>query len=186
MCNYTQLGGQVGLDSKTAARYTAILEQLFLLKRIEAWSHNHLKRVVKTPKLQFIDAGLLATMLKVTTPEIQRDRSRFGGLLESFVYGEMMKHAITAEEEYLLLYYRDIDKVEVDIVIENTAGEIIGVKVKAAAGVKPGDLNGLKKLAQTAGALFKMGIILYDGTETLPLGDRLWAAPVSTLWGSAR
>jgi uncharacterized protein len=185
MCNYTRLGGQVGLDSKTAARYTAILEQLFLLKRIETWSHNRLKRVVKTPKLQFIDTGLLATVLNVTTTEILRDRSRFGCLLESFVYGEMMKHAITAEDEYLLLYYRDIDKDEVDIVIENTAGEIIGVEVKAAASVKSVDLSGLRKLAEASGPLFKMGIILYDGAEMLPLGDRLWAAPVSTLWGSA-
>jgi predicted AAA+ superfamily ATPase len=186
MCNYTRLGGQVGLDSKTAARYTAILEQLFLLKRIEAWSKNRLKRVIKTPKLQFIDTGLLATLQKLTAPEIQNDRSRFGGLLESFVYGEIMKHAITADDDYLLLYYRDIDKVEVDIVIENSAGEIIGVEVKAAASVKSEDLTGLRKLAKAAGSLFKMGILLYDGEEKLPLGDSLWAAPVSTLWGSAR
>jgi hypothetical protein len=159
---------------------------IILVDLIEAWSRNRLKRVVRTPKLQFIDTGLLATVLNVTTTGILRDRSRFGCLLESFVYGEMLKHAITAKDEYLLLYYRDIDKVEVDIVIENTAGEIVGVEVKAAASVKSGDLNGLRKLAQASGQLFKMGIILYDGAETLPLGDRLWAAPVSTLWGSAR
>jgi predicted AAA+ superfamily ATPase len=183
MCNYTHLGGQVGLDSKTAARYTAIFEQLFLLKRVEAWSRNYLKRVIKTPKLQFIDTGLLAALMSVTTTEVLNDRSRFGCLLESFVYGEIMKHSMTAQDDYLILYYRDIDKVEVDIVIENTAGELIGIEVKAAASVKSGDLHGLKKLAEASGPLFKMGILLYDGTEVLPLGDRLWAAPISTLWG---
>lgn len=183
MCNYSQLGGQVGLDSKTAARYTAIFEQLFLLKRTEAWSKNQLKRVVKTPKLHFIDTGVLATLQNLTTDAIMNDRCRLGCILESFVHSEIMKHAIVAEDDYRILHYRDIDKVEVDIVIENSASEIIGIEVKAAATVKTGDLNGLRKLQTAAGRLFKRGILLYDGTETLPLGNNLCAAPISTLWG---
>ena len=88
MCNYTQLGGQVGLDSKTAARYVGVFEQMFLLKRVEVWARNQLKRVIKTPKLQFIDAGLLATLLDLGADEVQRDRRRFGSVLETFVYME--------------------------------------------------------------------------------------------------
>ena len=49
--------------------------------------------------------------------------------------------------------------------------------------VKAADLRGLKKLADLAGSQFKLGVVLYDGSETLPLGDGLWAAPLSTLWG---
>jgi predicted AAA+ superfamily ATPase len=81
------------------------------------------------------------------------------------------------------MYYRDADKVEVDVVIENAAGKLVGVEVKASATVKESDLRGLKKLANIAGDQFKMGVLLYDGTETMPLGDRIWAAPLSTLWG---
>jgi len=183
MCNYTQLGGQVGLDSKTAARYAGVFEQMYLLKRIEVWARNRLKRVVKTPKLQFIDAGLLATLLDLGVAEVQQDRSRFGSLLETFVYGELLKHSTTAEDDYRLLYYRDVDMLEVDVVIENTAGQLIGVEVKAAATVKTNDLRGLKKLANVAGDQFRMGVLLYDGTETMPLGNDLWAVPLSTLWG---
>jgi len=183
MCNYTQLGGQVGLDSKTAARYLGIFEQMYLLKRIEVWANNRLKRVVKTPKLQFIDSGLLATLIDLDVAEIQRDRSRFGNVLETFVYGELLKHVTTAEGEYRLLYYRDMDKFEVDVVIENAAGYLVGVEVKASATVKESDLRGLKKLASVAPEQFKLGVLLYDGNETMPLGDGLWAAPLSTLWG---
>ena len=183
MCNYTKLGGQVGLDSKTASRYTGVLEQMYLLKRIEVWARNRLKRVVKTPKLQFIDTGLLSTLLDFGAAEAQQDRSRFGKILETFVYGELLKHSSTAEGDYKLLYYRDLDMFEVDMVIENASGQLIGVEVKASATVNAGDLRGLKKLASVAGDLFKMGILLYDGTETMPLGDGLWAAPLSTLWG---
>jgi len=104
-------------------------------------------------------------------------------VLETFVYSELLKHVTTAEGNYQLLYYRDLDKFEVDIVIENSAGQLIGVEIKASATVKESDLRGLKKLANVAGKQFKLGVLLYDGTETLPLGDGLWAAPLSTLWG---
>jgi predicted AAA+ superfamily ATPase len=94
----------------------------------------------------------------------------------------LLKHASTAEGDYHLLYYRDADKFEVDVVIENGAGLIVGVEVKASAIVKESDLRGLKKLASLGGQ-FKMGVLLYDGVETMPLGDGIWAAPLSTLWG---
>lgn len=185
MCNYTQLGGQVGLDHKTAARYVTVFEQMYLLKRVDVWARNRLNRVVKTPKVQFIDSGLLSTLMDLTPAMVVQDRSRFGHVLETFVYGELLKHATSADGDYQLLYYRDHDQfeVDVDVVIENAAGELVGVEIKATASVRQTDLRGLKRLANIAGDQFKLGVILYDGTETLPLGDRLWAAPISSLWG---
>jgi predicted AAA+ superfamily ATPase len=184
ICNYSQLGGQVGIDHKTAAKYLGIFEQMYLLKRVDVWARNRLKRMVKMPKLQFIDAGLLATLLDLTAEETQKDKTRFGHVLETFVYAELLKHASTAEGDYQLLYYRDADQVEVDLVIENAAGQVVGVEIKSSATVKASDLRGLRKLAGLAGADFKMGVLLYDGDETLPLGDNIWAAPLSTLWGT--
>ena len=184
MCNYTQLGGQVGLDGKTVSRYVGVFEQMYLLKRIDVWARNRLNRVIKTPKLQFIDSGLLATLLDLTAEETQQDRTRFGNALETFVFGELLKHTTTADGDYRLMYYRDADKFEVDVVIENAAGQLVGVEVKAAATVKESDLRGLKKMASLAVRQFKMGVLLYDGTETMPLADGIWAAPLSTLWGA--
>ena len=184
MCNYTQLAGQVGLDGKTAAKYVGIFEQMYLLKRVDVWARNRLNRVVKTPKLQFIDSGLLATLLDLTAQEVENGRTRFGNVLETFVFAELLKHATTAEGDYRLMYYRDADKVQVDVVIENAAGQLVGVEVKATATVQESALRGLKKLSGLAGDSFKMGILLYDGDEIMPLGDRIWAAPLSTLWGN--
>ena len=183
MCNYSQLGGHVGLDGKTASRYISIFEQMYLLKRIDVWARNRLNRVVKTPKLQFIDSGLLSALLDLSSAEVQQDRTRFGNVLETFVFGELLKHASSAGGNYRLMYYRDADKFEVDFVIENAAGKLVGVEVKATATVKERDLRGLKKMASLAGDQFKMGVLLYDGTETMPLGNGIWAAPLSTLWG---
>lgn len=183
-CNYAQLGALIGLDGKTVSRYVGVFEQMYLLKRVEVWARNRLKRVVKTPKLQFIDSGLLSTLLDLNAEEIQTDRTRFGNVLETFVFSELLKHATTAEGGYRLMYYRDADKVEVDIIIENAAGKLVGIEVKASATVREGDLRGLKKLASLSGDQFKMGVLLYDGDEILPLGDSLWAAPLSSLWGN--
>ena len=183
MCNYTKLGGQVGLDGKTAARYISVFEQMYLLKRVDVWARNRLNRVVKTPKLQFLDSGLLASLLGLNTEALNQDRMRLGSLLESFVFSELLKHTTTADDDYDLMYYRDADKYEVDVVIENTAGQLIGVEVKAAASIKESDLRGLKKLASLAGDQFKMGVLLYDGTEIMPLSEKLWAVPLSSLWG---
>lgn len=184
MCNYTQLGGQVGLDGKTAAKYISVFEQMYLLRRVDVWARNRLNRVVKSPKLQFIDSGLLATLLDLTADEVEKNRTRFGNVLETFVFSELLKHTTTADGEYQLMYYRDADKVEVDVVIENSAGQLVGVEVKAAATVKEADFRGLRKLAGLAGKDFKMGVLLYDGNETMPLGEGIWAAPLSTLWGT--
>lgn len=183
MCNFTQLGGQVGLDHKTAAKYTSAFEQMYLLKRVEVWSGNRLSRLVKTPKLQFIDSGLLASLTDLTPAAIDQNRSRFGHVLESFVYGELLKHATSAEGDYQLLYYRDHDQYEVDLVAENAAGQLIGIEIKAAASVSASDLRGLKRLASVAGEQFKLGVIFYDGVQTLPLGEGFWAVPISSLWG---
>ena len=67
--------------------------------------------------------------------------------------------------------------------MENASGHIVGIEIKATASLKSGDLAGLKHLLEVAPEKFRMGVILYDGNEILPLGERLWAAPLSTLWG---
>jgi uncharacterized protein len=186
LCNYSQLGGQVGIDHKTASKYIAIFEQMYLLQRVPVWSGNRLSRLLKTPKLQFLDSGLLGVLLDFSDP--MRQRNLFGQLLESYVFAELRKQITWAEGEYGLFYYRDKDQYEVDFVVENASGDIIGIEVKAAATLSMSDLAGLKRLASVTPQYFKAGIILYDGTETLPLGhvnDRpLWAMPLGTLTSS--
>ena len=113
------------------------------------WARNRLKRVVKTD---------------------------YGHVLESFVFSELLKHTITSDDYYRLLYYRDGDKFEIDVVIENSAGQLVGVEVKAYATVKESDLRGLKKLVSLAGDQLAAGVILYDGDETMPLDSNLRAA----------
>src|ERR1700737_387780 len=91
LTNFTQIGGQIGLDDKTTRKYIAVLEQLFLVRRLEPWFRNRLKRLVKTPKLHFLDSGLLAAILGTTEDRMGTDRPVFGRFLETFVFAGVPK-----------------------------------------------------------------------------------------------
>ncbi|MGQ0711316.1 MAG: ATP-binding protein [Rhodoferax sp.] len=181
-CNFSQLGGQLGIDQKTAIRYLGIFESLYLLRRIPVWSSNGLARIVKTPRFQFLDSGLLAALCGLTPDALARDHVPFGRLLECFVVGELLKQMSWADTPYRLSYYRDHDQYEVDFVIENPAGQLIGVEVKAGATVRDGDLRGLRKLAELAGPRFVRGVVLYNGEQTVPMGEQLALLPLASLW----
>jgi predicted AAA+ superfamily ATPase len=183
LTNFTQIGGQIGLDDKTTTKYVTILEQLFLVRRVEPWFRNKLKRLVKTPKLHFLDSGLLAEMLRTGAKHIANNRSIFGQMLETFVFSEIMKQAGWLEDNCTLHHYRDKDQDEVDIVIENDQGAVVGIEIKAGATVNVGDFKGLRKLADACGKSFRLGVVLFDEGRAVPFGDRLFAAPISCLWG---
>ncbi len=182
LINLNQLAGQLLLDHKTAAKYVGVLEQLFLVRRIQPWGSNRLTRIVKSPKLHFLDSGLLCQLRGADAAAIQRDRTAFGPLLECYVVSELLKLASWSARDLEVLSYRDKDQREVDVVIENSAGQLIGVEIKAKASVQPRDFAGLHKLAELAGEQFIAGLVLYDGRETLPMGPGLWAVPLATLW----
>jgi predicted AAA+ superfamily ATPase len=176
------MGAEVGFDDKTTRKYVAILEQLFLVRESEPWFQNQLKRLVKTPKLHFLDSGLLGTLLGATEERITKDRASFGPLLETFVFSEVLKQASWFGESCALYHYRDKDRDEVDLVIEAGSGALVGIEVKASATVNAGDFKGMRKLADACGNNFKLGVVLYDGGRPVHFGERLVAAPMSCLW----
>jgi uncharacterized protein len=182
LTNFSEIGRSVGLDHKTADHYVRILEQLYLIQRVQPWFRNELSRLVKTPKLHFIDSGLLTAMRGYSQSRLRADRTVFGALLESFVFSELLKLSAWTEERVMLFHYRDRDQLEVDFVLENSAGEIVGIEVKSAASVTRRDFQGLERVASAAGSAFMQGIILYDGVQTLSFADNLRAVPLSALW----
>jgi len=182
IANFSQLAAQVGLDSKTAAKFVGIFEQMFILRRVEAWSSNRHSRLVKAPKIHFLDSGLLAALTGVTASEIERNRLRLGPLLEAFDCSELLKHLHAADEPYRIYHYRDADQYEVDFVLEDARGGLIGIEVKAAVSLGKSDLRGLRRFAQQVPQSFIGGMVLYAGDESLPLSDKIWAIPLSSLW----
>lgn len=181
LVNLSQIGGQIGMNGKTVDKYLGILEKLFLVRRLPAWSRNELSRLIKAPKIHFLDAGLQSTLTRLTPDLVLTQRTRFGTTLETWVYAELLKLLSITPEGWFLSHYRDKDQVEVDFVLESPLREIIGIEVKAAASVQSIDFKGLRRLREIVGAQFVTGIVLYDGTHALPFGDGLWAVPLARL-----
>ena len=181
LVNLSQVGGQIGLNGKTVDKYLGILEKLFLVRRLPAWSRNELSRLIKAPKLHFLDAGLQSTLTRLTPELALTQRTRFGATLETWVYGELLKLLSITPEPWFLSHFRDKDQVEVDFVLESSLREVIGIEVKAAASVNSSDFKGLRKLRELVGPPFVTGIVLYDGTQALSFGESMWAVPLNRL-----
>jgi len=140
--------------------------------------------MIKSPKLHFLDAGLLAAMRNVNPDVVAKDKTSLGPILETFVYSELRKIGSWSEQRCSFSHFRDKDKNEVDVVLENRRGEIVGVEVKASATVSAGDFSGIRKLAELCGKKFIQGLVLYDHDQVVPFADNMFAAPISSLWSA--
>ncbi|MCP4489648.1 MAG: ATP-binding protein [Gammaproteobacteria bacterium] len=183
LLNVSSISVELGHTRSTVERYLGLLERLFLTQRLPAWHRNSAKRLVKAPKLHFIDSGIAGALCGLTAEHWIKERSRFGHLLESFVLQQVTAQAGCLEEDLCMWHYRDKDKVEVDIVITHGT-KVWGLEIKASKTVNASDSNGLKRLRNQAGKSFQSGIILYDGDSVLPVAKEplIHAVPISRLW----
>lgn len=182
LVNFTDFGSSIGVTYKTAQRYVGLLEQIFLVSTLRPWHTNALKRLVKSPKLHFIDTGLLSAARGLGVDDIRNDRTKLGGILENYVYAEILRLLTAWDDPPECFHFRDVRKNEVDLVLERRDGSVIGIEVKAGATVSSSDFSGLEKLASAASDHFAFGAVLYDGDEVLPFGENFAAVPVSCLW----
>jgi predicted AAA+ superfamily ATPase len=123
-------------------------------------------------------------MRNLSPARLQANRTPFGSLLETFVLSELLRLASWGGERLEFFHFRDRYDNEVDIVIEDQDGQVVGIEVKAAATVRGDDFSGLRKLAEASGKRFALGLLLYDHDTVTPFGERMFAAPISTLWGT--
>lgn len=176
------VAGELGVDHKTVAAQTRILEDLFLLTRLPPWHVNLSSRQVKTPKIYTTDTGLLTHMLNVSAQRLAADTTLAGPIVETFAAMELARQRDWAQARPSLWHYRDKQQREVDIVLELGSGEIAGVEIKTAASVQAKDFAGLRHLRDRLGSRFQAGVVLYTGARTLSFGERLVAVPLCGLW----
>jgi predicted AAA+ superfamily ATPase len=113
----------------------------------------------KTPKLHFLDSGLLAALTGVLKERITADRSALSVFPETFVYTKLLKQASWSHTACTITHYQYKSQHEVDLVIEGFSGDIVGLEVMARTTV----MSGLKKLVDAERDRFNLGIVLYDG-----------------------
>ncbi len=184
LLNTTDIASPFALTRQTVNVYLHHLETLFLIDRLAPWSSNRMSRLVKTPKLHITDTGLACALLGHDSRALSVEREVLGQLVETFVYGELRRQSQWSEDDIRFFHLRDKDGVEVDLVIELNGHNLCGVEVKAGATVKPRDFKGLVRLRDAVGDRFVRGVVLHDGEEILPFGDRLYAVPLRELWSA--
>jgi predicted AAA+ superfamily ATPase len=180
LLNYRSVAQRLEMDPKTVKAYVVLLEQMFLVQRLPAWRPGLGARESSTPKIYVCDSGLLVHLLGADERRVEDDDQVTGKVCETFVAGELLKHATWADEVVRLHHYQR-DREDVDLVLENRRGDIAAVEVKARATITPKDWRWIAKLRDARGEQFRAGAIVYSGAQTLPLGDRLWAVPFAAL-----
>jgi predicted AAA+ superfamily ATPase len=184
LLNLAELSRTLGIPLNTLKRYLILLEALFILNTLPAWNSHLGKRLVKAPKLMLRDTGLMAHLMGAELDRLKSDPDLLGGLLETFVVGEVRKQIGWSQNRIKLFHYRTLPGQEVDLLLERADGRVVGLEVKSRASIQPKDFKGLQNLSETLGDAFHRGVVLYTGTEVLPFGPKMWAVPVSSLWES--
>lgn len=184
LTNHTNIASALQVSRATVARYIETLERMFLIDTLPPWFSNRMSRLIKTPKHHFLDSGLLASLRGFSPASARTDPDRFGPLLESFVGSELRKLIGWSEMRVTLSHFRTKDGDEVDFVLEDQLGRVVGIEVKASATLRRGDFSGLRKLEAAAGDKFVRGLVLHDHDSLRPVSETLSGVPLSILWAS--
>jgi len=182
LLNIAALSRDIGLAQPTLKRYLTLLQATHLYQPLPAWSGSPRKRFIKREKVYLNDSGLVAYLRGLEVAPLAEPNADLGALLESFVGQELHKQIGWSQTKPALYYYRTADGREVDYVLEDRRGMIVGVEVKAATNLRSEDLRGLADLADATGKRFVRGVVLYLGREVVPFGANLHALPMEALW----
>ena len=182
LLNTADLARMLQVPQTTLKRYLTLMETTFLVRLLPAWFSNLGKRLAKAPKLLLTDTGLLTHLIEADAGRLAGNRTLLGHVLENFVAMELIKQSGWSTRRCRLFHFRTAGGAEVDLVLEDRAGRLVGVEVKCAASVQRRDFRGLETLAALAGGRFVRGVVLCTGATAVPFGRNLFALPVSQLW----
>ncbi len=146
--NLADISRSIDIPQTTLKRYLTLLETTFLLSPLPAWSSNLGKRLVKAPKLALSDTGLLTYLLGADRERLEEDSSVLGRALENFVVTELRKQSSWSKTKPQLFHFRTQSGQEVDVIMEDAGGHLVGVEVKASATVTSSDFKGLHALRE--------------------------------------
>jgi len=178
------LANSLDISAATVRNYLSYLDTVFLVGLVQPWSSNLTHRVARAPKAFVTDSGLAAHLLGIDEHALQRPgHPAMGGLVEAFVYSELLKLASFSELDIKIYHYRDRDGREIDFVLQARDGRIAALEVKSNLSPRGDDARQLRWLATKLGDQFVAGAVLHMGEVNLPFGDKIYAMPISALWG---
>ncbi len=176
--NYASLANDCGINQVTAKTWIALLEASYIVFQIQPYFNNYGKRLIKSPKLYFVDTGIACSLLKIRTPDELADHYLRSGLMESFIIGDFLKQQYNNEQRPSLYFWRDLTGNEIDCIID-TARAPIPVEIKAGTTLTSDFFKTLQEWNtknNTGGASY----LVYNGTN-----DKQWNGTQAVTWQSA-
>lgn len=181
LLNYSNIAQEVGVSNETIKRWVAILQTSGIIYLLQPYHNNHLKRAIKTPKVYFLDTGLMAYLTKWLTPETISQGAKSGQFFETFVVSQVIKSFNNQGIEPPLYFYRDTNQKEIDLIIEYDR-TLYPVEIKVTASPN-------KKMAKSFDLLSPLlpewklgqGVIINQYPTKLYLSENLVALPLSYL-----
>ncbi|MGH3912276.1 MAG: ATP-binding protein [Pseudonocardiaceae bacterium] len=181
----SDVASDVQLARETTADYIGLLEALYLVVRLPGWATSHTTRAKRRPKVLLVDSGLAADLCGAGEADFgpRADGRIAGALFETFVVTEVCKQTGWSERAVDLHHFRDRYGAEIDLIVsDRRTGEFAAVEVKLTSTPTERHARTLAVFRDRFGTRFTVGLVIHTGTHTLPLGERLWAVPVSALW----
>lgn len=182
-----RLADTLSIGKSSIAAYLAALSTLYLTHDLPPWRANLTKREVGRHKVSIADSGLALRLAKLHPAALAEFAAApaFGGPLEAFVVGELIKQRGWSDVEFDLYHVRDRDGLEVALVIEYADGKVFLIEVKASSTYRGEHARGIRALAERLGDRFLGGAVLGLSQESRLLGAGIWGLPVAALWHTA-
>ncbi len=176
MLNYAELAADVGISQPTAKKWISLLVSSGILVLVQPYFNNALKRIVKAPNLYFMDTGLCAYLTRWTSSEALEVSAMSGAFFETFVVSEIIKSYLGTGKRPPIYYYRDSNKKEIDLIIEEN-GVLKPIEIKKSASPTKRAVRHFSVLHKT-GKTVTGGSVICMSEELLPLTEGNWAVPV--------
>ncbi|MGQ0464111.1 MAG: ATP-binding protein [Sporichthyaceae bacterium] len=179
----TTLIEAAGINRGTALAYERLLTAVMLVEALPAWSSNRVKRLVRSPKRYVRDTGLAAAAMGASIDDVLGNGDVLGRIVDSFAVAQLRAEQALFDRPPRLYHLRDEGgRHEVDLVAELGFKRVVAIEIKAGGAVNAGDARHLAWLRDQLGEEFVAGVVLHTGPHVYPLGDRILAAPIATMW----
>ena len=182
--NAADVSRTLGLPQTTLKRYLHLLQTVFLITPLPAWTPRASHRAQKSPKLFFNDSGLMAHLLGLSAQPLNNAAGLPGPLLETFVHAELQKQCAWASTACELMHYRTSTGIEVDFIAQERQGRVVGIEVKSSTQASANDFKGLRHLRDMVGEQFYRGSVLHPGKESIAFDPQLASVPLGALWAT--
>ena len=175
LLNLATLGADCGISAVTARQWLTVLETSYIVTLLRPHHRNFGKRLVKTPKLYFLDAGLAAWLMGIRDAQTLETHAARGALFETWVVSELYKQRLNAGQPLDLYFWRDSSGNEVDVLIENATG-LQALEIKSGSTFASDWTSGLRKWQKLAQDEALTPSLVYGGDQSHAREDlQVWS-----------